>query len=101
MIQNGHIGQVRGPFYSNDDLLADFGAIGSFTPQKQRPVIYKLGIQADAGTIVSINNTNIKIGNTGIYQLDDIIKINELSFPNGASENTIIDFIYAGDAWRR
>ena len=101
MIQNGHIGQVTGPFNANQDLLADFGPIGSFTPELQRPIIYKIGIQAEKGTVVSINNTNIKIGNTGIYQLDDVIKINELSFPNGATEDTIIDFVYFGDAWRR
>ena len=33
MIQNGHIGQVSGPFNANEDLLADFGPIGSFTPE--------------------------------------------------------------------
>lgn len=101
MIQNGHIGQVSGPFNAGQDLLADFGPIGAFTPQLQRPVLYKIGVQADVGTVISINNTNIKIGSTGIYELDDSVKINELSFPNGASANTIIDFIYIGDSWRK
>lgn len=96
MIQNGHVGQVLGPFVANADLLGDQGAIGIFTPEKERPVIYKLGIQASVGTIVNINNTLIKIGRTGIYELDDTVKVTYLSFPNGADENTIIDFIYTG-----
>lgn len=67
MIQNGHIGQVLGPFNANEDLLADTGPIGIFTPENERPVIHKLGIQATKGTIVCVNNINIKIGITGIY----------------------------------
>lgn len=98
MIQNGHIGQVVGPFVAGQDLLADNGPIGIFTPEKERPVLYKLGIQATKDTIVSINNTLIKIGVTGIYELDDIVKITELNFPNGADNNTIIDFVYTGSA---
>lgn len=96
MIQNGHIGQVIGPFVAGQDLLADDGPIGVFTPEKERPVLYKLGIQATKDTIVSINNTLIKIGITGIYELDDLVKITELSFPNGADNLTIIDFVYTG-----
>lgn len=99
MIQNGHIGQVLGPFVAGQDLLAEDGPIGLFTPEKERPVLYKLGIQATKDTIVSINNTLIKIGVTGIYELDDLIRITELSFPYGADEHTIIDFIYAGMAY--
>lgn len=99
IFQNGHIGQVLGPFEAQQDLLADDGPIGEFTPEKERPVLYKIGIQAKSGTIVRINNNNIKIGVTGIYQLDlDTIKITQLSFPNGADENTIIDFIYTGNS---
>ncbi len=101
MIQNGHIGQVTGPFVAGQDLLADDGPIGMFTPEKQRPVIYKLGIQTEKDTIVQINGTSIKIGITGMYELDyDTVRVTDLVFPNGASENTLIDFIYAGNAWR-
>lgn len=99
MIQNGHIGQVLGPFAANVDLLADNGPIGSLTPEKDRPVLYKLGIQTDKGTIVQINDKQIKIGKTGIYELDQVVKITNISFPNGASEDTIIDFVYTGRTW--
>lgn len=99
MIQNGHVAQVVGPFNANEDLLADEGAIGKLTPEKDRPVLYKIGIQSQIGTRVKINDNIIKIGKTGIYELDQIVKITGLSFPDGASENTIIDFIYTGRAW--
>jgi hypothetical protein len=96
MIQNGHIGQVRGPFEAGVDLLNDDAPIGMFTPEKERPVLYKIGIQADEGTIVSINNTPISIGGTGIYELDDVVTVTEISFPNGAGENALVDFVYTG-----
>ena len=100
MIQNGHIGQVSGPFLANTDLLEDNQPIGAFTPETERPVIVKLGVQAAEGTIVCINGANIKIGKTGIYELDDVINIKELYFPNGADESTLIDFVYKGDLYR-
>lgn len=99
MIQNGHVGQVIGPFEVNKDLLDDDGPIGMLTPEQQRPVLYKLGIQAEEGTLVNINNETIKIGKTGIYELDEVIKITKLSFPQVTSQKTLIDFIYAGRAW--
>lgn len=99
MIQNGHVAQVLGPFDANTDLLADDGPIGQLTPEADRPVIYKLGIQAQVGTRVQVNDNIIKIGKTGMYELDQLVKITYLSFPDGASENTIIDFIYTGRSW--
>lgn len=98
MLQNGHIGQVTGPFSANVDLLDNDQAIGTFTPEQERPTIYKLGIQAQPGTIVNINGSSIKIGATGIYELDDIVKITSIIFPNGASNTTIVDFVYKGKA---
>lgn len=99
MIQNGHIGQVVGPFAAGQDLLSDEGPIGKLTPEKERPVLYKLGIQANIGTKVRINNKIIRIGKTGIYELDQVVKIVDLSFPDGAPEDTIIDFVYTGLTW--
>ena len=91
---NGRIGQVLGPFAANIDLLEGTAPIGVFTPETTKPVLYKLGIQASEGTIVKINNVPVKIGKTGIYELDNIVDVKTLVFPNGADENTIIDFVY-------
>lgn len=91
---NGRIGQVIGPFTANLDLLADSAPIGAFTPETTRPILYKLGIQAEEGTVVEINDVPIKIGKTGIYELDNIVNVTKLVFPDGADEDTIIDFVY-------
>jgi len=91
---NGRLGQVSGPFTANVDLLDDYQAIGSFTPETTRPILTKLGIQTEEGTIVQINSISIKIGKTGIYELDNIVDVKSLIFPNGASADTIIDFVY-------
>lgn len=90
---NGRLGQVRGPF-SNDDLLDENGAISNFTPESSKPKIEKLGIQTAPGTIVKINDVEIKIGKTGIYELDYVVTITSIVFPNGADESTLVDFIY-------
>ena len=91
---NGRIGQVLGPFAANIDLLEATAPIGAFTPETSKPILYKLGIQASEGTIVKINNVPVKIGKTGIYELDNIVDVKTLVFPNGADEDTIIDFVY-------
>lgn len=91
---NGRIGQVIGPFDAGVDLLSNTGAIGIFTPEETKPILYKLGIQAPEGTVVNINGVNIKIGKTGIYELDNIVDVKTLNFPNGAEDSTIIDFVY-------
>lgn len=91
---NGRIGQVIGPFTANLDLLQDNAPIGAFTPESTKPILYKLGIQAEEGTIVEINDVPIKVGKTGIYELDNIVNIVKLVFPNGADADTIIDFVY-------
>ena len=83
---NGRIGQVSGPFTANVDLLDDNQAIGVFTPETTRPILLKLGIQSEEGTVVQINGANIKIGKTGIYELDNVVAIRSLIFPNGADD---------------
>ena len=49
---------------------------------------------AAKGTIVKINNVPIKIGFTEMYELDEVVSVKSLIFPNGADENTIVDFVY-------
>lgn len=90
---NGRVGQVLGPFDSTD-LLQNGGAIADFTPETTTPIIEKIGIQAVEGTIVTINGVDIKIGKTGIYELDNVVSIKSIIFPDGADEDTIVDFVY-------
>ena len=44
--------------------------------------------------MVKINGLNIKIGSTGMYELDEVVNVTSLIFPNGADENAIVDFVY-------
>ena len=91
---NGRVGQVLGPFIAGEDLIAKGGAISEFTPEVTKPNLYKLGIQASPGTIVLVNSKTIKVGKTGIYELDEVVNITSLIFPNGGDEDTIVDFVY-------
>lgn len=91
---NGRVGQVLGPFAAGVDLIAEGGAISDFTPEVTKPNLYKLGIQSSPGTIVLVNHKTIKIGKTGIYELDEVVNITSLIFPNGADEETLVDFVY-------
>ena len=93
MYLNGRVGQVLGPFDSSD-LLAENGKISEFTPETSQPILSKMGIQTSPGTIIKVNDVEIKIGKTGIYELDEVVNIKSLVFPNGADADTIIDFIY-------
>lgn len=94
MMLNGRVGQVVGPFTAGVDLLDDNAPIGAFTPETTRPVLHKLGIQAAEGTQLLVNNVVIKVGKTGIYELDNVVDVKNLVFPDGADGSTIIDFIY-------
>lgn len=93
-VLNGRVGQVLGPFDAGEDLLDKTGAISNFTPETSNPILIKLGIQTSEGTMVQVNDRNIKIGKTGIYELDNVVSIKHLVFPDGADENTIVDFVY-------
>ena len=93
MYLNGRVGQVLGPF-DTSDLLAENGKISEFTPESSQPILSKLGIQTSPGTIIKVNGVEIKIGKTGIYELDEVVNVKSLSFPNGADADTIIDFVY-------
>ena len=95
MILNGRVGQVVGPFDKDKDLLDADGAIGKVTPEKTRPILIKLSIQAPEGTKLKINDMPIKIGKTGLYELDQIVEIKKLVFvEENSPDETIIDFVY-------
>lgn len=97
MYLNGSVGQILGPFPAGEDLLAEGGIIMTLVSQytnSEKIELRKMGIQAVQGTIVKINGMDIKLGKTGIYELDETVAIKSLIFPNGASANAIVDFIY-------
>jgi hypothetical protein len=91
---NGRIGQVCGPLPAGIDLLTDEGAIGKFTPETSKPILKKLGIQTTPMTKVKINDVEITIGKTGMYELDNVVLVKSLVFPSGADASTLVDFVY-------
>lgn len=79
---------------AGQDLLAPGGIIDLITPEVTRPVLLKIGIIAPAGTEIQINGSPMKISDSGIFELDYVVEVRNLVFPNGAPASTIIDFIY-------
>ena len=61
----------------------------------------KIGIQTRPGTLLCINREDIRVGRSGIYEVNNGIKINFVGFagPNGTDATNINDFIldYAYD----
>ena len=91
---NGRYNQVKGPFEAGVDLLAPGGAIDLITPEDTRPILLKVGIIADPGTKVTINNATVESSIAGGLELDEIVEVRSLIFPSGANSDVLIDFIY-------
>ena len=54
--------------------------------------LVKLGIQAPVGTKFIINGETIRIGATGIYELDYTVNVKELYFLSDTE--ALVDYIY-------
>ena len=91
---NGRYNQVKGPFAAGVDLLAPGGAIDLATPEDTRPVLIKVGIIAAPGTKVTINDATVEISVAGGLELDEVVEVKNLIFPNGADGDVLIDFVY-------
>ena len=73
------------------DLFEQFAEGVSYRNAK----VTKLGVQAPPHTKMVIDDRDIQVGNTGIYELDDDIIIEKIKFKAGQElQNIIIDFIY-------
>lgn len=86
---NGHIGQIDQQFAAQEEII-------SLIRKKDNIIDYKgllkLGIQAEPDTIVYINNERIRIGKTGIYELDYSVAIKSLYFEEDTM--ALIDYVY-------
>ena len=92
MILNGRVGQVSGSFDKNKDLLDNEIREKTKKYDSERPTLLKIGIQAPEGTVVILNDQEITIGKTGIYELDCIVPITSLKFKE--TTKAIVDFVY-------
>lgn len=88
---SGSIVAGAGNLDMTKNLFSQFNDGVSFKNAK----VSKLGVQAPPHTRMVIDNRNIQVGNTGVYELDDNIIIQNLKFVAGQDlHDVIIDFIY-------
>ena len=86
---SGHIGQLDATFAANQNVI---------TLIREKHKLYdfkglvKLGIQAPIGTKFVINGDPIRIGETGIYELDQTVSVKELYFIEDTE--ALVDYIY-------
>lgn len=88
MKENGRTGQLIGPFKTNLELFDLIKAESKF----EDFYIHHLGIQTDKTSVkVFINNKEIEIGKTQIYEIDNA-EIYSIRFPQRMNKNTIVDY---------
>ena len=85
----GHVGQLDQTFVANENLI-------NIIRKKHHLIdfrgLVKLGIQAPVGTKFVLNGEIIRIGATGIYELDYTVNIKELYFIEDTE--ALVDYIY-------
>ena len=84
---NIYTGQLKGPFNAGEELFTKIQNDAAITVS----FVKHLGVQADKGSIISINNKDVEIGETGIYEIGNT-EIKSLIFTTDKTEKTIIDY---------
>ena len=85
---NGYQGQIR----AFDQSGHTFPANQNIKPLISVRFIKKISITAPQGTKMKLNEKQIRIGKTGIYEAEDL-QITSFVFLENTSSNVIIDFI--------
>lgn len=85
----GHVGQLDQTFSAGDSVVMLIRKKHNLLDFKG---LVKLGIQAPVGTKFVINGETIRIGTTGIYELDYTVNIKELYFIDDTE--ALVDYIY-------
>jgi len=94
---NGYQGQIRardqegGKFIGGQELFELINKKDTYSTFDVDH-IERIGIFAPEGTIFLINNKEIKIGKTKIYEADEV-KITSLKVKEDSSNEVIIDFV--------
>lgn len=85
----GRVGQLDQTFTAEDSIITIIRKKHNLIDFKG---LVKLGIQAPAGTKFVINGETIRIGGTGIYELDCVVNIKEFYFINDTE--ALVDYVY-------
>lgn len=78
---NGYISQFSGPFVIGENIFS-----------KDQITAKKIGIIADYGTIVEINNKPITISKSEIYEIRGV-DVTSIVFQTETDEKTLVDFM--------
>lgn len=92
---NGYQGQIRAVDQPNQCFLANQNISSLIAVASQGHYlgyISRLGIDTTPNSRVSINGQVIQIGQTGIYEVNDVY-ITSIFFLQDSSRNTFIDYI--------
>ena len=85
----GRVGQLDQTFAAGDSIIMIIRKKHNLIDFKG---LVKLGIQAPVGTKFVINGETIRIGATGIYELDYTVNIKEFYFLE--ETEALVDYIY-------
>lgn len=85
---NVYQGQIIGPFSAETNLLTKIRE----NCADSSATVWHLGIQSDMGNVFKINDKNVQIGKTGIYEIGNT-KITQFSCNQALRTNTIIDYV--------
>lgn len=91
----GYQGQIRACDQPNGYFRADnqiMNLVAAACNQFYSGHLSRLGIEAPQGTWIRINNELIRIGKTGLYEVNDAY-ITSLQFEQNSDPNAYIDFI--------
>lgn len=91
---NGYQGQIRAIDQQNHIFLANQQLLNIIQQNTRSPINYikRLGIFAKEGTKLKINDIQIEIGKTNIYEIDQM-EITSIKFKENTSNEVILDFI--------
>lgn len=101
-MNNGTIGQVKGPFSSSENIITT--RLGSLSSDQTIKIGVTIGEKDwmqfgdkkkyPKGFYFILNNTEIEIGRTCIYETDEPLCVSNLQFPYGDKvASLIVDYV--------
>ena len=91
-LSNGAIGQVQGPFQANDFLNFNGKQVKLGVSIAEKDLMTYGGTEIKGFTI-KIDDELIKLGREGIYESDDWVELNQITFPQGAPVSVLIEYV--------
>ena len=85
----GRVGQLDMTFSANEDVITLIRKKHNLIDFKG---LVKIGIQTKVGTKMVLNGEPIRIGATGVYELDSTVNVKELYFVEATE--ALVDYVY-------